>query len=93
MKYPRLTGALVAVLAIAIGFILTACLLGSRPEVQIQPGVIPCSPPEQNSRYFMNPTKESFVTTTVSHGDDDCDYTLARNGEIAKVPGSCPEAK
>lgn len=31
------------------------------------------------------------VTTDLTHGVDGCDYALARNGEITKVPGSCPK--
>jgi hypothetical protein len=29
------------------------------------------------------------VTTDLIHGADGCDYALARNGRISKIPGSC----
>ena len=32
----------------------------------------------------------SEVTTDLTHGEDGCDYAHARNGQVTKIPGSCP---
>ena len=36
-----------------------------------------------------HPLTAGDVTTDLTHGPDGCDYALARDGEVTKVPGSC----
>ncbi len=45
----------------------------------------------RTSRTLVKDSCKHFtdVTTTLTHGTDGCDYTLAKNGKVSKVEGSC----